>query len=150
MTDKDNGSNGNVRLALAQALGEDPEAITATNPRWLELMREGVLVRLHIGRWRARTTLRWRDLGVVPGQGEEEQVLHELLELGHKYLLPRDDVRALDSADSSARKWLERNAFRTYWGFFVPVTAYAEWKAGNGSIPMPWRSWTRRPSPGGS
>ena len=131
MTDKDNGSNGDVRLALAQALGEDPEAITATNPRWLELMREGVLVRLHIGRWRARTTLRWRDLGIAPGQGEEEQVLHELLDLGHKYLLPRDDVRALDSADSSARKWLERCAFRTYWGLFVPVTAYGEWKAGN-------------------
>ena len=30
MTNKDNGSNGDVRLALAQALGEDPEAITAT------------------------------------------------------------------------------------------------------------------------
>ena len=134
MIEKDDGSNGNngdVRLALAQALGEDPDAIAATNPRWLELMREGVLVRLHIGRWRARTTLRWRDLGIAPGRGEEEQVLHELLELGHKYLLPRDDLRALDSADSSARKWLERCAFRTYWGFFVPVTAYGEWKAGN-------------------
>ena len=131
MLENNNGNNRDVRPALAQALGEDPDAITATNPRWLELMREGVLVRLHIGRWRARTTLRWRDLGVVPGRGEEEQVLHELLELGHKYLLPRDDVRALDSADSSARKWLERCAFRTYWGFFVPVTAYGEWKAGN-------------------
>jgi hypothetical protein len=120
-----------LTLTLAQALGEDPEAITATNPRWLQLMREGVLVRLHIGRWRARTSLRWRDLGVVPGQGEEERVLDEILDLGHKFLLPRNDVRALDSADSSARKWLERNAFRTYWGFFVPVTAYAEWKAGN-------------------
>ena len=120
-----------LRLALAQALGEDPASITATNPRWLQLMREGVLVRLHIGRWRARTSLRWRDLGVVPGRGEEEQVLHELLELGHKFLLPRDDVRELDSIDSSARKWLEGCAFRTYWGFFVPVTAYAGWKEKN-------------------
>ena len=120
-----------MRLALAQALGEDPDAITATNPRWLHLMREGVLVRLHIGRWRARTSLSWRDLGLNPGQGEEEQVLNELLELGHKLLLPRADVRALDSLDSSARKWLEKNAFRTYWGFFVPVTAYVAWKAKN-------------------
>jgi hypothetical protein len=114
MSGESSGSNGDVRLALAEALGEDPDSISATNPRW-----------------RARTTLRWRDLGIVPGQGEEEQVLHELLDLGHKYLLPRDDVRALDSADSSARKWLERCAFRTYWGFFVPVTAYGEWKASN-------------------
>jgi len=120
-----------LRLTLAQALGEDPASITATNPRWLQLMREGVLVRLHIGRWRARTSLRWRDLGVVPGRGEEEQVLHELLELGHKFLLPRDDVRELDSIDSSARKWLEGCAFRTYWGFFVPVTAYGGWKEKN-------------------
>jgi hypothetical protein len=58
-------------------------------------------------------------------------VLHELLELGHKYLLPRADLKALDSVESSARKWLEKNAFRTHWGFFVPVTTYAEWKAGN-------------------
>ena len=120
-----------LRLALAKALGENPNSITATNPRWLQLMREGVLVRLHIGRWRARTSLRWRDLGIKPGRGEEEQVLHELLELGHKFLLPRDDVRELDSIDSSARKWLEKNAFRTYWGFFVPVTTYADWKAKN-------------------
>ena len=120
-----------LRLALAEALGEAPEAITATNPRWLQLMREGVLVRLHIGRWRARTSLRWRDLGLKPGRGEEERVLHELLELGHKFLLPREVVRELDSIDSSARKWLERCAFRTYWGFFVPVTAYAEWKGKN-------------------
>jgi hypothetical protein len=120
-----------LRLTLAQALGEDPASITATNPRWLQLMREGVLVRLHIGRWRARASLRWRDLGIAPGRGEEEQVLHELLELGHKFLLPRDDVRELDSIDSSARKWLERCAFRTYWGFFVPVTAYAGWKEKN-------------------
>lgn len=120
-----------LRLTLAQALGEDPNAITATNPRWLQLMREGVLVRLHIGRWRARASLRWQDLGIKPGRGEEERALDELLELGHKLLLPRDDVRELDSIDSSARKWLEKNAFRTYWGFFVPVTAYAEWKAKN-------------------
>ena len=37
-----------LRLALAEALGESPAAIAATNPRWLRLMREGVLVRLHI------------------------------------------------------------------------------------------------------
>jgi hypothetical protein len=131
MIDKGNGNNGAVRLTLAQALGEEPERIIATNPRWVQLMREGVLVRLHIGRWRARTTLDWRDLGIAPGRGEEEQVLDELLQLGHKFLLPRDELRALDNADSTARKWLEKNAFRTHWGFFVPVTAYAEWKAKN-------------------
>jgi hypothetical protein len=126
------GTRDEMRRALAEALGEDPASITATNPRWAQLISEGVLVRLHIGRWRARASLKWEDLGIRPGEDKEERdVLVELVELGHKLLLPREDIRELDSTDSSARKWLEKNALRTYWGFFVPVRAYAEWKTRN-------------------
>jgi hypothetical protein len=39
-----------LRLALAEALGEDPKRITAAIPRWVQLMREGVVISLHLGR----------------------------------------------------------------------------------------------------
>jgi hypothetical protein len=77
------------RLALAEALGESCAAIQVTNPRWLQLMPEGVLVSLHIGRWRARTRLAWRDLGIEldPDSAAEMQ---RVIDLGHKKLLPDD------------------------------------------------------------
>jgi hypothetical protein len=32
---------GELRHGLAEALGEEPDRIKATNPRWLQLMQEG-------------------------------------------------------------------------------------------------------------
>ena len=116
-----------MRLALAEALGEDPDAIQASNPRWLALMREGVLVSLHIGRWRAKTRLSWHDLGIELEE-EADRELQKIVDLGHKKLLPASLLKELDAIESAARKWLEKKAVRTYWGFFVPVTAYVEWK----------------------
>jgi hypothetical protein len=119
-----------LRQGLAEALNEDPEQIKAANPRWLQLMQEGVLVSLHIGRWRAKSRLTWHDLGIELDE-KADQELQEIVDLGHKKLLPASVLKELDSIDSAARKWLEKKAFRTYWGFFVPITAYEEWKQGN-------------------
>lgn len=119
-----------LRRSLAGRLAEDPEQIKATAPHWLSLMKEGVLVSLHIGRWRAKSRLTWRDLGIEIDEASEKD-LSELLDLGHKKLLPASVLKELDSIDSAARKWLDKKSFRTYWGSFVPVTAYDEWKAGN-------------------
>lgn len=115
--------------ALAEALGEDPEAIRATNPQWLQLMKEGVLVSLHIGRWRARARLTWDDLGIDINGDDEE--LSDLMDLGQKKLLPANLIKELESIESAARKYLDKVAYRTYWGHFVPVTAYAGWKEKN-------------------
>jgi hypothetical protein len=89
-----------------------------------------VLISLHIGRWRAKSRLTWHDLGIELDE-KADQELQEIVDLGHKKLLPASVLKELDAIDSAARKWLEKKAFRTYWGFFVPVTAYEEWKAGN-------------------
>ncbi len=117
-----------LRQTLAEALGIPPEELKATNPRWLQLLREGVLVRLHIGRWRAKTSLRWRDLGFEPASREEEKALDELVEPGFKRLLPKEVMKRLAAIETKARANLEKHAFRTYWGYFIPVTAWAEWR----------------------
>lgn len=125
-----NGGVNDLQQTLAEALGEDPEAIQAANPRWLTLMQEGVLVSVHIGRWRAKTSLTWGDLGIRLEQKANRE-LSQIINLGYKKLLPAYILKELDAIDSAARKWLERKAYRTYWGYFVPVTAYEEWKEKN-------------------
>jgi hypothetical protein len=121
------------RQYIAQILGEDEENITATDPAWARLMKEGVLVRLHIGRWRAKTKLSWSDLGIVLGN-EEDKKLRGVIDLGHKKLLPGSILKELDAAETGARRWVEKMSYRTYWGFFLPVTAYEEWKSKNDEL----------------
>lgn len=110
-----------------------PDTIRVVNPRWLQLMREGVLISLHIARWRAKTQLSWADLGLKldkkdKGEEGEEDDAANLFRLGVKRLLPLKYIRELDSIDSAARNALARLSYRTHWGCFVPVDAYKEVK----------------------
>lgn len=122
-----------LQETLAEALGEAPEAIKATNPQWLKLMKEGVLVNIHIGRWRAKTGLSWDDLGIKVSD-ETNKVLNSIINLGSKNLLPAEVIKELDSLESKARRLLVKSSFQTYWGRFIPVGAYAEWKADNDEL----------------
>lgn len=113
---------------IAQALGEDPTAIRTDNPKWVELLQEGVIVKVTLRRWRGKARLELDgDLGIpVNGEGE---LYKALLDIGSKLLLPRGIQKDLDSIDSAARQNVERYGFKTHWGTFVPATAYADWKA---------------------
>lgn len=113
---------------IAQALGEDPAAIRTDNPKWVELLQEGVIVKVTLRRWRGKARLELDgDLGVpVNGEG---QLYKDLLDIGSKLLLPRTIQKELDSIDSAARQNVERFGFKTHWGTFIPATAYADWKA---------------------
>lgn len=113
---------------IAQALGEDPAAIRTDNPKWVELLQEGVIVKVTLRRWRGKARLELDgDLGVpVNGEGE---LYKALLDIGSKLLLPRSIQKELDSIDSAARQNVERFGFKTHWGTFIPATAYADWKA---------------------
>jgi len=118
-----------ARQTLAQILGE--EDVRVVEPRWLQLMREGIIVALHLRRWRARAKLTFADLGLPVNDDRERETFAELLELGDKRLLPARYIKALNSIDSGARKCLDRHSYKTFWGNFVPVTAYAGWKEQN-------------------
>jgi hypothetical protein len=102
---------------------------------WATLMRQGVVVRLHLRRWRAKTQITLADLGLPqPKNGDEEHIYNDLMSLGAKRLLPPDIIRELDSIDSGSRKCLGQNSYHTYWGDFVPLGKWEEWKVLNGEF----------------
>lgn len=111
------------REKLAQLLGQD---IKLVEPKWLSLMRQGVIVEMHIRRWRAKSRLTLDDLG-LPNTDSAE--FADLLQLGDKFLLPTKYIKLADSIEASARQWLETHSFETFWGRFMPCTMYEEWKA---------------------
>ncbi|MDD5510799.1 MAG: hypothetical protein PHI12_08315 [Dehalococcoidales bacterium] len=123
------------RAEIARILGEDNVGVG--NPKWLTMMEQGVIVELHIRRWRGRARLDLSDLG-LPKNIEDDTYAH-LMRLGDKKLLPAKEINGrkvsyvdlLDNLDSSTRDWLDRNSFETHWGRFVPFTKYEEWKKGN-------------------
>jgi hypothetical protein len=124
------------RAEVARILGENK--VELAEPRWLNMMEQGVIVELHIRRWRGKTKLDFGDLG-LPKTAEDEIYSH-LMKLGEKRLLPQKEISKgnkvsyvdlLDAVDSAARKWLERNSYETHWGRFVPYTMYQQWKQGN-------------------
>lgn len=117
---------GRAAAELARILNVDN--LRTAEPRWLALMREGVVVRLHVRRWRAKHRLTAEDLGLPP---EDDDLIGDLLELGDKRLLPADLARGLEAIESAGRKALERCGYATYWGVFVPATRFAEWQAEN-------------------
>jgi len=124
------------RAEIARILGE-PE-VKMASPKWLEVMQQGVVVELHISRWRGKVRLDLSDLG-LPAEAEDDLYSH-LVSLGYKKLLPKKRTKQgkdisyvdlLDNLESSARKWLVANSYQTHWGRFVPYTMYAGWKEKN-------------------
>jgi hypothetical protein len=111
------------REKLARLLGQDVKLV---EPKWLSLMRQGVIVELHIRRWRAKSRLTLDDLG-LPNTDSAE--FADLLQLGDKFLLPTKYIKLADSIEASSRQWLETHSFETFWGRFMPCTMYEEWKA---------------------
>ena len=116
-----------TRERIARMLGE--KDVHVLDNAWIRRMKEGVIVTLHIGHWRAKARLTYEDLGLPQAGANEEKVLEELLLLGEKFLLPASYVRKMESAESTARKYLARTACETAYGPFVPFTMYAEVKA---------------------
>lgn len=115
----------------ARILGENPSDIRTDNPRWVDMLQEGVIVKITLRRWRGRTRLDLDgDLGIpINGEGE---LYRDLLDIGNKLLLPRRIQKELDSINSAARQNLERFGYKTHWGMFIPATRTQAWKAKNG------------------
>ena len=113
---------------LARILNVD--GIKTGNPKWLALMREGVVVKLHVRRWRAKSRLDMADLGLP---SEADDLIGDLLNLGDKRLLPKDLAARLEAIESAGRKALDRNGFATFWGTFIPASNFDAWKTENDS-----------------
>jgi hypothetical protein len=132
---------------LAARLQEEPEVLrrrlTVISDRWADLMTQGILVDLDIGRPRIKTRLSPEDLGLV-FDGSADAARQELLKLGDKLLLLASDVRALESLENQARQALEQASYKTIWGRFVPCTGYAQWKEEDEGIQREYRALGER------
>ncbi|MEM3486031.1 MAG: hypothetical protein QXI12_10475 [Candidatus Methanomethyliaceae archaeon] len=117
---------------LAQKIGVNAGEIKELHTDWPSIMRQGVIVDLYIGRTRCWRSLSAEDLGLVDlGDKEYARFEAEYLDLGRKALLPKAILKRADNIEQNARALLERHSLKTYWGRFVPATAFAAWKAEN-------------------
>jgi hypothetical protein len=107
------------RAEIAAIAGVAPERLHVVKESLVDaLLRKGVVVRVHIGRWRARRKLRADDLGLDP---EAARPLLEQVDLGARLLLPRATLEKLDRLESQGRSNLRRYSLDTRLGSFVPA-----------------------------
>jgi hypothetical protein len=114
------------RTEIAQLVGIDPRGLRDLKASLVDaLVRKGVLVTLHIGRWRARHKLDPEDLGLDP---RTSGAIFRSIELGHKLLLPRATLDRLARLESKGRANLARHSLDTRIGSFVPADGFAKFR----------------------
>lgn len=112
---------------LAEFMGVTRDKIRVLRPNYADLMRNGVIAQVHVHRFRGKTPLSYQDIGINLTD-KESAALSKTFKLGHKLLLPSDVVNQGDALDNKARRELRKIAIQTHWGFFIPYTAYEEFK----------------------
>ena len=65
------------------------ETIKVKDANWIRLMQEGVIINLHIRRWRAETQLKQTDLGI----NLDKKSADLLMRLGSKALMPSEYIQ---------------------------------------------------------
>jgi len=110
VTDTETVDRAKAELARILNVVGGTDSIKTGNPKWLALMREGIIVKLHVRRWRAKSRLNLTDLGLP---SETDDTIGDLLNLGDKRLLPKDLGSRLEAIESAGRKCLERHGFAT-------------------------------------
>jgi len=118
------------RQVIASRLG----ATTFETIKWRQLLQDGVLVRLRVGRCGFTTRLLLEDMGIEIADARVREKLSTWLVLGEKRLLPEAYMKALGKVEGGARYLLKEHAFRTELGSFVPVSAYEEWRDGTAAL----------------
>ncbi len=92
----------------------------------LNLLRQGVIAEVRVGRWRGTASLDERDLGIQISS-EAKKTLHSL---GERILMPAEMLRAADAIESRARRLVDPKSNRalvaTPLGVFIPVTAFPD------------------------
>lgn len=119
---------------IAAIVGEDANNVVVRNAEWEKFLQDGLLVRLHIGRWRGKSLLSLEDLGIQPETTAQRKAFERVLTLGSRYILPRQIMKKAEGLESKARYALEKRSFRTFWGRWIHVSKYAEWREVNEQI----------------
>ena len=114
------------RQALAD-LGLDISDLRSA-PEVIEQMRRGILCQVSVHAWSATARLDESDLGLNLGPETPHLGHDDPLRLGAKRLLPRKLDQQLATTIRNLRDTVYDRAFKTAWGYFIPVTAYARWR----------------------
>lgn len=83
------------------------------------VMRQGVVVTLSMGRWRAEQKLLAEDLCL-----ENKDLLTDYIKLGKKTLISPVLQKKMRSIEQSTRSAVKRYSYDTPFGYFVPAGAY--------------------------
>jgi len=100
----------------------------------LALMSRGVIVRLSVKRWRAKTRLTPEVLCLRFVDEKSFNFAEKYITLGEHKLLPPHILGKINTLENKARAALDSYSFDTVWGKFVPFTAFEEWEKENNKI----------------
>ena len=117
-----------LRTDMATQIGEDQKKVRLANADWTMFIQQGVLVDLHIGRYRAQVSMTLEDLGIQPATQAERDALERTINLGRRFVLPKETVMRAQEIEGRSRQWLLKNAFKTTWGYFIHVSRYQQWR----------------------
>lgn len=112
---------------IARILGVPPAEIRASRPEWNKLLKEGVTVAVHIGRYRGFTALSFDDLGIYQDE-QSREAFAQLVELGKIRTLPKGYLDQWQNIESKMRQAPKRIGFPTHWGDFLTYEAFAEFR----------------------
>jgi hypothetical protein len=95
----------------------------------MEIMRGGVIVKMHIGGWTGRSKLKPQDLGISVSKDQEIREQQEaLFRLGTKALCPENYTRKAESLRVMANQALKEFAVETIFGPFMTPETWAKFK----------------------
>lgn len=111
---------------IEEAIGD---TVNGMSSEWARtLMKQGVIVKLEIHRWRPYVRLDADELGISRDDPQYRQFIDTYVTLGRKKLLPPEIINEVERCESAAREALKRYSYDTLWGRFVPCTAYRRLK----------------------
>ena len=120
--------------ALRTHMGVDADSVridTTAHDGWAAISN-GILVSVHIRRWRGETQLSLDDLGLSSVENPEFlEALREQTVLGRKLLLPKKLLDELKRREQRGRALVERYTFNIRQGSYLPFTVYEDWKRDN-------------------
>lgn len=100
----------------------------------LALMRQGVIVKLSVSRWRASTKLTYQNLGLRFADKHSREFAEKYVQLGRQKLFPVEVLKEISTIESRARSTLNDYSYDTIWGKFVPYSAFDAWEEQNNIV----------------
>jgi phage host-nuclease inhibitor protein Gam len=114
--------------------GKEVDARQLQSDWALALMSQGIVVKLGVTRWRAKSSLTAERLGLKFSDKDSADFMRKYVNLGKYLLLPPSIITELDGIEGKARSVLRHHSFDTVWGHFVPFSAFEQWEQENKAI----------------